>query len=253
MSNIQYLPYPCFVVDEELSILEYSNEALSLFRPVPAFLDLVDSESEDKARKLLSGRNSSPEGEIIMCSINSPQALFTVRINWKDGKGYIICIEKDESLNSLIKMVEIQRQRLADTDFELFEKKEQLQESLKSIRDLSGPFIKLSKKAALIPLFGDLDEQLIQQNAEKFTREASEGDYDFIIFDFNGIGKVEKAGIDEFNRLIGQLKLIGAQSIITGVHPQHATTIHHATNGIQATFINRLINAIKKNVNIDDQ
>ncbi len=248
MSSIEFLPYPCFVVDQHLYIMERSQSSGFTFGPAMNFLELVDSESRKKAERLLKNGFKSAEGELKMATKDSPFSLFTVRINWHKEWGYIICTEKVQSLNDLIETVEKQRLRLSETNFELFEKKEALEESLRNIRELSGPFIKLSKQTALVPLFGTLDHLLIVQNEFRFTHEAAKGDYEQVIFDFHGVGDITEEGMGAFGQLISQLKLMGARSIVTGVKPQHAFVVNNAGVDIDASFIKSLRDAIKETI-----
>ncbi|MER2256740.1 MAG: hypothetical protein ABS933_16815, partial [Priestia megaterium] len=75
-----------------------------------------------------------------------------------------VCIRQDERIQELTSLVQDHRKRLADTDFELLEQKERLEKSLQKIKQLSASFIKLSSKVGLIPLFGDLDTDLVAEN-----------------------------------------------------------------------------------------
>lgn len=53
MSTIKYAPLPVFIMDEEMNILAQSDEAAALFGEVQHLLEIVDEDSQNKARKRL--------------------------------------------------------------------------------------------------------------------------------------------------------------------------------------------------------
>ncbi|WP_026560372.1 hypothetical protein [Bacillus sp. J37] len=73
--------------------------------------------------------------ELVMNTKNSPYGLYQIQINWQNKFGHIVCIEQDERIQELIDAVEQHRKRLSDTNFELLQKKEQLEQSIERILD----------------------------------------------------------------------------------------------------------------------
>lgn len=211
-------------------------------------MDLVDWESRAKAERMLSAGSSRIECELIMKTNESPYALVDVSINWDRKHGHIICHEKDHRLAELENIVEKHRLRLAETNLELLEKKEQVEKSLYEIKNLSCPFIKLTKGAALVPLFGNLDHDLIAQNEERVLEKAQDGGYQEILFDFNGVGDLTNEGVTSFITIVKELQLMGLQPSIIGIKPNHAFYLNRTHSKLDVPFLNSLSKAFKKSI-----
>lgn len=60
-------------------------------------------------------------------------------------------------------------------------KKELIEKTLFEIKNLSCPFIKLTKSAALVPLFGKLDDELIRQNEKRVLDKSQQGGFQEVL------------------------------------------------------------------------
>ncbi len=245
MSDLKYLPLPYFLIDAEYNILANSAASEGIFSVGKNFLELVDWESHNKMKSLFVDKVNKVEGELIMKTKYSPYALFDININWHEHKGHIICIEKDHRLSELETIVEKHRIRLAATDLELLEKKEQVEKSLLEIKSLSCPFIKLTKSSALVPLFGNLDDELIRQNEGRVLNDSLEGGYQEVLFDLNGVGELTLGGVEAFVSLVTELQLMGLKPSIIGVKPNHAFFLNHLTVVPDVPYLNSLSKAFK--------
>ncbi|WP_423406721.1 STAS domain-containing protein [Heyndrickxia sp. MSNUG] len=248
MSAIKFLPQPYFLIDRDFQILGYSDKSREVFVISSSFLELVDWESRSKAERLLGNANIRAEGELIMKTSESPYALVDISINWEGDEGHIICIEKDHRLAELESIVEKHRLRLAETNLELLEKKEQVEKTLFEIKNLSCPFIKLTKNAALVPLFGNLDSELIRQNEERVLHKAQDGGHDEILFDFNGVGELTNDGVETFISLIKELQIMGLHPSIIGIKPNHALYLNRTNSKLDVPFLNSLSKAFKRSL-----
>ncbi|GAM13960.1 STAS domain-containing protein [Mesobacillus selenatarsenatis] len=246
MSDVKYSPQPYFLLDRDFNILEFSQIGAEIFSIGDMFLELVDWESHKKATNILGNRESRAEGELIMKTKESPYALFDISVNWNEDKGHVICIEKDHRLAELESIVEKHRKRLAETNIELLEKKELVEKTLFEIKSLSCPFIKLTKSAALVPLFGNLDEELISQNEKSVLDKTQQGGYLEILFDFNGVGDLTNEGVEAFVSLVKELQLMGLQPCIIGIKPNHAFYLNNSKTVPDVPFLNSLSKAFNK-------
>jgi rsbT co-antagonist protein RsbR len=246
MSDLKYLPQPYFLIDREYNIHDFSQVSSEIFYISKSFLDLVDLESHVKTKNLLGNKASRAEGELTMKTKESPYALFDISINWSGDWGHIICIEKDHRLMELESIVDKHRKRLADTNLELLEKKELVEKTLFEIKSLSCPFIKLTKSTALVPLFGNLDVELIGQNEKRVLEKSQEGDYQEVLFDFNGVGTLTLDGVEAFVSLVNELQLMGLQPCIIGIKPNHAFYLNNSKTVPDVPFLNTLSKAFKK-------
>ncbi|UGB31574.1 STAS domain-containing protein [Metabacillus sp. B2-18] len=243
MLTIKHIPLPYFTIDQEFNILEASDFACDIFGEALNFLDIVDIESKRKAQSLLSEKVLTTE--IVMKTQESPYALFQIKVNWEYNQGHLICIEQDNRIQTLIDTVELHRRRLSETNFELLEKKEQLEQSLTKIVELSAPFICLTKGLVLVPLFGELNENMIRLNHYRLLSEVSQNQVERVLFDFHGIGEIKKEGIQTFKTLVTELKLMGTDSYMIGLSPSHARLINQLGIKAGTSYMKDLHEAIK--------
>jgi rsbT co-antagonist protein RsbR len=248
MSEVKYSPLPYFLIDSDFNILEFSQRSTEIFSFGKKFLDLVDQESHTKAENLLVNKRCRAKGELIMKTIESPYGLFDISVNWNDEKGHIICIEKDHRLIELESIVEKHRKRLADTNLELLEKKELVEKTLLEMKNLSCPFIRLTTSAALVPIFGNLDHELISQNEQRVLEKAQKGGYQEVLFDFNGVGDFTAGGVEAFVSLVKELQVMGLDPSIIGIKPNHAFYLNNSKTVPDVPFLNSLSKAIKNSV-----
>lgn len=248
MSDLKYSPQPYFLVDSDYNILEFSQISSEIFSIGDKFLDLVDWESHGKTKNILGNKESRAEGELIMKTKQSPYALFDMSVNWNGGNGHIICIEKDHRLAELESIVEKHRKRLAETNLELLEKKELVEKTLFEVKSLSCPFIKLTKSAALVPLFGNLDDELLIQNEKRVLAKSQEGGFQEVLFDFNGVGNLTIEGVEAFVSLVKEMQLMGLQPCIIGIKPNHAFYLNNSKNIPDVPFVNSLSKAFNVSI-----
>jgi rsbT co-antagonist protein RsbR len=233
---------------DDYNILGFSQIGSETFTIGDKFLDLVDRESHGKTKNILGNKESKAEGELTMKTKESPYALFDISVNWSGDRGHIICIGKDHRLMELESIVDKHRKRLADTNLELLEKKELVEKTLFEIKGLSCPFIKLTKSTALVPLFGNLDVELIGQNEKRVLEKSQEGDYQEVLFDFNGVGNLTIEGVEVFVSLVNELQLMGLQPCIIGIKPNHAFYLNNSKTIPDVPFLNTLSKAFNKSI-----
>ncbi|WLR51138.1 hypothetical protein LC040_18540 [Bacillus tianshenii] len=221
MSATDFLPYPYFKVDKDFIILSASKLAQEQFASSEQFLSLIDDESKGKAVQVLGGSVEREETELVMHTNDSPVALFTVSIQWENEVGHVICIEKDSQIADLTALVQKHRHRLAETDFELLERKEEVEQAILKIQKLSCPFITLTSDIALIPLFGNINHRLIAVNQERLLNSCYTSEYEQILIDFNGVGELTNEGVNAFRSLVKQFNLLGLQCFVIGLKPSH--------------------------------
>ncbi|OZT13947.1 hypothetical protein CHN50_05110 [Priestia aryabhattai] len=263
MSMLKSAPVPYFTVDRNLKILNRSKLAMTTFASVDNFLEVVDTFSKEKAKKYLRTEyiakddNEKKENrkrttlleekeytaqkvELVLQTEQSPYALFECFIQWDEGVGHLVCLHQDERIKELTKMVQAHQKRLAHTDFELLQQKERLEASLKRIKQLSASFIKLSEKVALIPLFGDLDEQLVAENSKVLQDATYDGHYSIMLFDFSGINELKPEGIHAFSSFTRSFDIMGVTCYIIGMKPSHTEMLKGNSFGNQIIYMNNL-------------
>lgn len=132
MDDSAHLPVPFFLIAEDLTILASSPEAQEIFPDATSFLELVDAENYNKALRFLSPAAGKIRLELPLhtrsCSLVEP---FDLHVAWNEqSHGYVVCLAQDPRINQLMGMMINLRKRLAETDFSLLEKKEELENAL---------------------------------------------------------------------------------------------------------------------------
>jgi rsbT co-antagonist protein RsbR len=246
VSVSQYLPHPYFHVKHDFTILSQSAQSNDVFPHADNFLKLVDSGSKSKALSILSEFNRMAACELTMRTLYSPYALMDVSIHWHGGEGHVLCIEKDTRLTELENLVSQHRARLAETNMELLDKKEALEQALKEVKKLSSPLIEITKREAFVPPFGDLDSALIEHNETPLLAKIFEEEYDVIHFDFSGVGEITEEGVSKFIDLLQKLDLMGVVPSVVAIKPNHAIYLNKSSIKMKIEFQNSLSKVLKK-------
>ncbi|MCF6139358.1 STAS domain-containing protein [Pseudalkalibacillus berkeleyi] len=247
MSHVTNIPVPYFQINHDYKILARSKVADELFPLVAGFLELVDGDSMTKATKYLRIKSGTSQFELVMQTTTNPFSLFEVHLSWNmDHTCEIVCINKDDQSNQLFKQVDRLHSRLENTNYELLEKKNELEYAMQKINELSGPIISLTEKVALVPLFGELTDEKMHYIAEKILRIAHEKNQERLYFDFTGVGEVTQEGVDELQGLFKTLWYMGQiEAIIIGITPKQAVVLNHLDTQYPLKFVSTLKDAIK--------
>lgn len=225
------LPLPYLKVNRDGRIVSYSALAEDHFDLSKAHIkSLVDEESISKLGRMSSESGLAPvKIELNMKTKENPIVLFDVYLQWDtDNHATLMFMQKDRSNEELIeKLISIQN-RLASTDFELLEKKDELEDVLKRLDELSGPFIPLSDTLCMIPLFGDITADKINTISESCLQSVFRGNYEAILFDLTAVGEVDADGIDQFIHLVKTLNFMTGNVIkLIGIRPNLAKELNH--------------------------
>ncbi|MFT9596953.1 STAS domain-containing protein [Mesobacillus sp.] len=98
----------------------------------------------------------------------------------------------------------------------------------------------------MVPLFGSLDDELINQNEKRVLDKSQQGGYLEILFDFNGVGDLTNEGVEAFVSLVKELQLMGLQPCIIGIKPNHAFYLNNSKTIPDVPFLNSLSKAFNK-------
>ncbi|MFS0781035.1 hypothetical protein [Bacillus sp. 1P06AnD] len=118
--------------------------------------------------------------------------------------------------------------RLQETDLDLFKKKEELEDTLYKLDELSGPFIPLSTRFALIPIFGDINERKMKNISCHVCNRLYEGEFRSIAFDFSATGIISAEGIILIDQLLQLVLLMDDETDIylVGLNNDHVKKWH---------------------------
>ncbi|TDL30736.1 STAS domain-containing protein [Jeotgalibacillus sp. S-D1] len=245
MSNIDSLPLPSIVMDRHMNIVQSSEDAIRLFSHADSFLEWVDKESIEKAKKFLTDPKQS-KIELNMKTAENITSLYTLHFKWTGEACTILFQQQDELLANLMKTINEHKLRLQDSDMELVLKNQQLLTSFKRIQELSTAVIHLSPTVILIPIFGALDGTLLAESKTRILSHVSDSQIDELIVDLQSVSSLEPKGINQLKELIKNCSLMGAKTYISGVKPEHVDLLnqHHMLD--HAVFINTLKHTIKR-------
>jgi rsbT co-antagonist protein RsbR len=94
-----------------------------------------------------------------------------------------------------------------------------------AIRELSTPVIRVYERVLLLPLVGAIDSHRAQQVMESVLLHIVEAQAKCIIIDIAGVPVVDTRVADHLLKTTAAVRLLGAQTILTGITAQVARTI----------------------------
>lgn len=92
------------------------------------------------------------------------------------------------------------------------------------IYELSSPVISLDKNRALLPLVGDIDTARANYLLENTLLQCSEKKVGCLYIDLSGVVIVDTMVAHQIFRLVEALRLLGINSVISGIRPEIAQT-----------------------------
>lgn len=103
--------------------------------------------------------------------------------------------------------------------------KKTLESAKTAFIELSVPVVPLSKGIAVLPLVGNIDTERARLLMEKTLEEAGRLNLSHLILDLSGVVVVDTLVADQIFKVMDALKLLGVQTIITGIRPEIAQTV----------------------------
>jgi rsbT co-antagonist protein RsbR len=102
---------------------------------------------------------------------------------------------------------------------------ESLRRHQHAIRELSTPVIRVHDRVLLLPIVGTVDSLRAQQIMETVLTRVVEEQAKVVILDIAGVAVVDTQVADHLLKTTAAVKLLGAQSVLTGISPEVARTI----------------------------
>jgi predicted ATPase/GAF domain-containing protein/tRNA A-37 threonylcarbamoyl transferase component Bud32 len=131
--------------------------------------------------------------------------------------------EELSQTNERLQLELIERLRLDDERTRLQEQIIQVQAM--TLAELSTPLIPLTDKIVAMPLIGTVDSQRAQQVLETLLDGVNKIQAQAVIIDITGMSVVDTAVAGTLIRASQAVRLLGAQTIITGIRPEVAQTL----------------------------
>ncbi|MCM3719392.1 STAS domain-containing protein [Fictibacillus phosphorivorans] len=222
------LPVPYVKINKDGLIQCMSQKAIELLpEHVKIIQDCFDGESHNKLAKYLFPFEGEKSFEANVNGKDNPFVLCDIHISWEGENAHVVFNPIGTHVKGLEEKLSELRLRLASTDFELFEKKEALEEAMKRLDELSGPFIPISEKMAFVPLFGDITESKMMTVTGNALKAAYEGQFEDIFFDLSATGEIDEPGVQKLSELFRMLHYMNGKPVsIIGIKPKHARQLH---------------------------
>lgn len=94
-----------------------------------------------------------------------------------------------------------------------------------AIREMSTPVIRIQERVLLLPLVGTVDSHRAQQIMETLLVRVVDEQARVVIIDIAGVAVVDTKVADHLLKTTAAVRLLGAQTILTGISPLVARTI----------------------------
>ncbi|MGI8315642.1 STAS domain-containing protein [Halobacillus mangrovi] len=242
-------PLPYYKINKKYQIQSCSKEAEDLFGPQENLLDIFDEYSKPKVKNWVNPEVQKVSVEIHLKPINEEDGPLTadMYVSWEnDLYAEVMLMMKDSRLTKVTKTMNQLRARLNDTNFELLDEKEKLEEAIAQNNRLSAPFIDLTEDTALVPLFGDITSEKMYAIEEYLLQSSQRDGIDRILFDFTAVRHVERDGIQVFNNLMTSVFYMGPEVVLIGIRPEQAKQLSEMNMLADIKYMNSLQQAIMK-------
>ena len=103
--------------------------------------------------------------------------------------------------------------------------KKTLENAKTAFIELSVPIVPLSKGIAVLPLIGNIDTERAGLLMEETLKSAKRLKLTHLVLDLSGVLMVDTMVADQIFKVIDALKLLGVQTILTGIRPEIAQTV----------------------------
>jgi rsbT co-antagonist protein RsbR len=143
----------------------------------------------------------------------------------KDGKRFLAMVTlmpvRDEA-GKQIGFVKVARDLT-----ERVERENLLQKQRDEIMELSTPVIQIWERILALPIIGTLDSQRAARLTESLLERISSEEAEFVILDISGVPTIDTQVAQHMLKTVQGARLMGAESIISGVRPETAQAMIH--------------------------
>ncbi|MGD6896715.1 STAS domain-containing protein [Bacillus infantis] len=87
------------------------------------------------------------------------------------------------------------------------------------VEHLSVPIIPVSETVSVLPLIGSMDTYRVEIIEEKVLNEIAATRIQTLVIDLSGIAMMEKDVMDEFEKVLAGVGMMGSKAILTGLRP----------------------------------
>ncbi|PFG06119.1 STAS domain-containing protein [Bacillus sp. es.034] len=91
--------------------------------------------------------------------------------------------------------------------------------------ELSAPVVPIAEKIAILPLIGEIDTLRASAIMETALKKSSDLQLDYLFIDISGVAIMDTMVSHNIYQIISALKMMGVQSVLTGIRPEVAHTL----------------------------
>ncbi len=92
----------------------------------------------------------------------------------------------------------------------------------KQIKNLSAPIVPISKGIAILPIIGQITEELAETITLTALSKSQKLSLDYLVIDLSGVQNINHSFINQLLKVLSSLKLIGVIPVVTGIQPNLA-------------------------------
>jgi PAS domain S-box-containing protein len=140
----------------------------------------------------------------------------TTKLPMRDPSGAVVGLIGMSRDITMIRQAEEERERLREDVIRIQEI---------ALRELSTPLIPISDEVMVMPLIGTLDSRRIQQIMETLLHGIAASHARIAILDITGVPVVDTHVASALVQAAQAVKLLGAQVVLSGIHPEVAQTL----------------------------
>ncbi|MBW3113098.1 STAS domain-containing protein [Bacillus sp. MCCB 382] len=105
------------------------------------------------------------------------------------------------------------------------QQKDQLALIHTAMDELSAPIVPIADKVAILPLIGEIDTHRASSVMETALKKSSELQLKYLFIDISGVAIMDTMVSHNIYQIINALKMMGVQSVLTGIRPEVAHTL----------------------------
>lgn len=114
-------------------------------------------------------------------------------------------------------------------------------QNAKEVRfELSIPVVSQNKETAILPLIGKVDTERSKLLIEETLNLANRPQLERLILDLSGVYMIDTMVADQIFKVVDSLKLLGVETILTGIRPEFAQTM--ISLGLNFNHIKKMAN-----------
>ncbi|WP_434421965.1 STAS domain-containing protein [Nannocystis pusilla] len=140
-------------------------------------------------------------------------------------ENWMIPVRDDDGAIELIVALSLNVTEQREGERALREKLLQIEEQQQMIRQLSTPIIEVWDRVLTVPIIGMIDSGRAAELMDNLLQAVAKTRARFAILDLTGVEEVDTGTASHLLGLVRAVRLLGSESVVTGIHPNIAQTI----------------------------